>query len=174
MLLWLLRKRTLLKAYLANFSNGTSKNIGCSSDTQKPNHSLELLTYLRCRVMNFPDVLTCKDRDSQQNVHHKMHLSLSFCNNANPCNNPACSTTYMESHTFIYKRSFDNKVEHHMYLPGISLVSLVGWWRFHCWTVMATWGSTFSNITFALLAQKPLISPTHTLLLHLPPHTKPF
>lgn len=115
---------------------------------------------------------TCKDKDSQQKVHHKMHLGLSFCNNANPCNNPAHSTTHMGSHTLIYKRSFANKVEHNTHLPGISFVSWDGRGNFHCSAVMATWGSIFSNTTFALLAQKPLfISPTQALF-HLPSHAK--
>lgn len=97
-----------------------------------------------------------------------MHLSLSFCNNANPCNNPACST-HRESHIFICKRSFANKVEHNMHLPSTSFASW-GRGRFsllNCYSI-------FSTTTFA--GSETSTSPTHTLLLHLhlPLKSNPF
>lgn len=50
-----------------------------------------------------------------------MHLNLSFCYDTHPCNNSTCSTLHTESHTFMYKRSFVNKLEHILHLPGILL-----------------------------------------------------
>lgn len=132
-----LRERMLLKAYLANFWNSTSKNTSCSSGTQKLNQLLKSFDFSQMQSYVFFRC-TCKDKDSQQKVCHKTHLSLSLFNNANPCDNPGCSTSHMESHTFICKRYFANKVKHNMYLTGISSVSCGGGWKFHYSATVAT------------------------------------
>lgn len=73
------------------------------------------------------------------------------------------SQQHTGSHTFIYNRSFANKIEHNMNLPGISIASCGGkgrgiWGNFHCSTLVATWDSIFSTTTFALLAQELLFN----------------
>lgn len=102
---------------------------------------------------------TCKDKNSSKRVTMKCTLRYLF-DKAHPWNNPACSIPHMESHTFMYKRSFANKVEHNLHPPGILFASLGNERNFHCWSVRLP--EAASSIT-PLLAQKPLfISPTHT------------